>query len=333
MENLEKIRNKFKNVSDLKLYKIIDRRRFYINLLGIVFFFVLLFFLTSLTTLIPEKFIVITNICKGLIVVFLFLVLGMLDCIYKKIKLPCEIEQDYRINHISKDDVVGYKKITLPNGIIEFKVNEKLKKRQKYKNIVSTFGGKLAVILIFILILTTILLPIYMYLNKNYIIEILNLKGTEYIGEVLIPILVFIAFFVFTLVAIICTYKQRVKVEDNMLVDILKTDGKYLIYQYKPGLKKLTIDGYYLDLIDFSEVRAFYDKSNKHIIVQGKVDEIKLTNKKQISKVKDLTSFSEFVVFIKNKKEKTKELKSENISMKISNYFEPDLAKFLGLDK
>ena len=131
MENLEKIRNKFKNVSDLKLYKIIDRRRFYINLLGIVFFFVLLFFLTSLTTLIPEKFIVITNICKGLIVVFLFLVLGMLDCIYKKIKLPCEIEQDYRINHISKDDVVGYKKITLPNGIIEFKVNEKLKKKTK----------------------------------------------------------------------------------------------------------------------------------------------------------------------------------------------------------
>ena len=118
-----------------------------------------------------------------------------------------------------------------------------------------------------------------------------------------------------------------------MLLDILKTDDKYLIYQYKPGLKKLTIDGYYLDLIDLSEVKVFYDKRNKHIIVQGRVDEIKITNKKQISKVKDLTSFSEFVVFIKNKKEKTKELKSENISMKISNYFEPDLAKFLGLDK
>lgn len=328
MERTEKIKNKFKNVSNLKLYKKVNRARFGMNLCFLLAFFTLFFFLVFLISMIPENFVHLINIFKILMAIISVILVGKMDKFYKKIQLPSEIEQEYRINHVEEDKVIGYKNVNSPNGIIEFKVNNKIKKRLKYRNIISTFGGKVAVGFIIILILTTIFLPIYMLNNKENISDILQLNDKIVINGLIIG--TFIFFLIFTIVAIICTFKQRIKLEDNRLIDILKTDGKYLIYQYKLGLKKYTIDGYYIELIDLSKTEAFYDKSNRNIFIQGEINELHISNKKQISNISNLEDFLQFVDFIKTKV-KTDEKIGKRI--KILNYFEPDLVNFLGLNK
>ncbi len=328
MERTEKIKNKFKNVSNLKLYKKVNRARFGMNLCFLLAFFTLFFFLVFLISMIPENFVHLINIFKILMAIISVILVGKMDKLYKKIQLPSEIEQEYRINHVEEDKVIGYKNVNSPNGIIEFKVNNKIKKRLKYRNIISTFGGKVAVGFIIILILTTIFLPIYMLNNKENISDILQLNDKIVINGLIIG--TFIFFLIFTIVAIICTFKQRIKLEDNRLIDILKTDGKYLIYQYKLGLKKYTIDGYYIELIDLSKTEAFYDKSNRNIFIQGEINELHISNKKQISNISNLEDFLQFVDFIKTKV-KTDEKIGKRI--KILNYFEPDLVNFLGLNK
>lgn len=328
MERTEKIKNKFKNVSNLKLYKKVNRARFGMNSCFLLAFFTLFFFLVFLISMIPENFVHLINIFKILMAIISVILVGKMDKLYKKIQLPSEIEQEYRINHVEEDKVIGYKNVNSPNGIIEFKVNNKIKKRLKYRNIISTFGGKVAVGFIIILILTTIFLPIYMLNNKENISDILQLNDKIVINGLIIG--TFIFFLIFTIVAIICTFKQRIKLEDNRLIDILKTDGKYLIYQYKLGLKKYTIDGYYIELIDLSKTEAFYDKSNRNIFIQGEINELHISNKKQISNISNLEDFLQFVDFIKTKV-KTDEKIGKRI--KILNYFEPDLVNFLGLNK
>lgn len=219
------------------------------------------------------------------------------------------------------------KKINSKKGIIEFKVNEKIKKKLKYQNVKATFGGKIAVGIIIILCLTSICLPIYLLQIKQELIDSLDLMN-EKIAYVFIAG-VFITFVVFTLIAVICTLRQRIKPEDNTLVDILKTDGEYLIYQYRLGTNKAALSRYYIDLIDLSKVNAFYDKSNKSIFIQGEIDEIYVNNKKQISKIKDKDTFIEFVNYVKDENNKGNNIK--NIRIKIYNYFEPNLVEFLGL--
>ena len=328
MERTEKIKNKFKNVSNLKLYKKVNRARFGMNLGFLLAFFTLFFFLVFLISMIPENFVHLINIFKILMAIISVILVGKMDKLYKKIQLPSEIEQEYRINHVEEDKVIGYKNVNSPNGIIEFKVNNKIKKRLKYRNIISTFGGKVAVGFIIILILTTIFLPIYMLNNKENISDILQLNDKIVINGLIIG--TFIFFLIFTIVAIICTFKQRIKLEDNRLIDILKTDGKYLIYQYKLGLKKYTIDGYYIELIDLSKTEAFYDKSNRNIFIQGEINELHISNKKQISNISNLEDFLQFVDFIKTKVKTDEKIGTR---IKIFNYFEPDLVNFLGLNK
>lgn len=328
MERTEKIKNKFKNVSNLKLYKKVNRARFGMNLCFLLAFFTLFFFLVFLISMIPENFVHLINIFKILMAIISVILVGKMDKLYKKIQLPSEIEQEYRINHVEEDKVIGYKDVNSPNGIIEFKVNNKIKKRLKYRNIISTFGGKVAVGFIIILILTTIFLPIYMLNNKENISDMLQLTDKIVINGLIIG--TFIFFLIFTIVAIICTFKQRIKLEDNRLVDILKTDGKYLIYQYKPGLKKCTIDGYYIELIDLSKTEAFYDKSDRNIFIQGEINELHISNKKQISNISNLEDFLQFVDFIKTKVKTDEKIGTR---IKIFNYFEPDLVNFLGLNK
>lgn len=324
---MEKIRNKYKNTSNLKLYKKVDKARFGINFGLIMFMFILLFCLTFISFFIPENFTILKNIYLILVVVIFLFVTFILSKLTKKIKLSCEIEQDYRINHINHNDVVGHKQINSANGIMEFEVNEKIKKKLKYQNVTSTFGGKFAVGFIIILFLTSIFLPIYLLQIKQKITDSLNLFN-ENITYVLI-VGVFIAFILFTFMAVVCTLRQRIKLEDNTLVDILKTNGEYLIYQYKLGTNKAALSIYYIDLIDLSKVNAFYDKSNKSIFIQGEIDEIYVKNKKEISKVKDKDTFFEFINYVKNGNNKGNNIK--NIRIKIYNYFEPNLAEFLGL--
>ncbi len=321
------IRNKYKNTSNLKLYKKVDKIRFGINFGLIMFMFILLFSLTFIGSLIPEIFLILKIIYLILAVVIFLFVAFVLNKFTEKIKLPCEIEQDYRINHINQSDVVGQKKINSKKGIIEFKVNEKIKKKLKYQNVKATFGGKIAVGIIIILCLTSICLPIYLLQIKQELIDSLDLMN-EKIAYVFIAG-VFITFVVFTLIAVICTLRQRIKPEDNTLVDILKTDGEYLIYQYRLGTNKAALSRYYIDLIDLSKVNAFYDKSNKSIFIQGEIDEIYVNNKKQISKIKDKDTFIEFVNYVKDENNKGNNIK--NIRIKIYNYFEPNLVEFLGL--
>lgn len=321
------IRNKYKNTSNLKLYKKVDKIRFGINFGLIMFMFILLFSLTFIGSLIPEIFLILKIIYLILAVVIFLFVAFVLNKFTEKIKLPCEIEQDYRINHINHNDVVGHKQINSANGIMEFKVNEKIKKKLKYQNVKATFGGKFAVGFIIILFLTSIFLPIYLLQIKQKITDSLNLFN-ENITYVLI-VGVFIAFILFTFMAVVCTLRQRIKLEDNTLVDILKTNGEYLIYQYKLGTNKAALSIYYIDLIDLSKVNAFYDKSNKSIFIQGEIDEIYVNNKKQISEIKDKDTFIEFVNYVKDENNKGNNIK--NIRIKIYNYFEPNLVEFLGL--
>lgn len=331
---MEKIRNKYKNISNLKLYKKVERAKFGVNFVLVLSFFIILGFFVWPMSFIPANLKVLSFLYKILSAVILIFIGFKLDEISKKIELPCEIEQNYRISHINPDNVIGCKTIKSLNGIIDFKVNEKIKKRLKYKNIVTTFGGKIAVALIIILFLLTITLPLYMLNNKDYIVESLQLIDENIVYVIIVGIFIFFA--VCTLIAIICTFKQRIKVEDNTLIDILKTDGKYLIYQYRLGTKKYVIDGYYIDLIDLSEVNAFYYKSNKSIFIQGKIDEIHLTNPKEISKVKDQKSFLEFVNYIKNETNKIQNeknnKKNKNVRIRIYNYFEPNLIKFFNIN-
>ena len=83
-------------------------------------------------------------------------------------------------------------------------------------------------------------------------------------------------------------------------------------------------------MIDLSKTEAFYDKSNRNIFIQGEINELHISNKKQISNISNLEDFLQFVDFIKTKV-KTDEKIGKRI--KILNYFEPDLVNFLGLNK
>lgn len=54
--------------------------------------------------------------------------------------------------------------------------------------------------------------------NKDYIVESLQLIDENIVYFIIVGIFIFFA--VCTLIAIICTFKQRIKVEDNTLIDI-----------------------------------------------------------------------------------------------------------------
>ena len=66
MERTEKIKNKFKNVSNLKLYKKVNRARFGMNLCFLLAFFTLFFFLVFLISMILENFVHLINILDGI---------------------------------------------------------------------------------------------------------------------------------------------------------------------------------------------------------------------------------------------------------------------------
>ena len=353
MKNKEEIRKKFENVSDIKVMKKAERTKFLFYGGLFIIFFVIMFFLIIFIGSIKEDNQGLKLILSVLIIPGVIALMKGLNIISKKVKFPSQKEEEYRIENPTK--MIGCQNI---KDIKEFFVDEKIKKKVSLKNITSTIGGKIAIAFIIILILIMIFLPLYVQINREYIKETLEndshlarqlpiFRTEEYnetrnlfftIIDLIGPIPIFVFFLIFVIIAIICVYRQRTKLTDMRINEVLKTDGKTLVYSFNMVRNRwYPSNGITLVTIDLEKTKAIYDKNKKRIIFYGNIKTQLVINKAISSQSLGMAALFPFdSPILPNEDGTAPDFVPDGTEKKgyfeIYDYFIPSLAEFLKLE-
>lgn len=203
-----------------------------------------------------------------------------------------------------------------------------------------------------------IFLPLYVQINREYIKETLEndshlarqlpiFRTEEYnetrnlfftIIDLIGPIPIFVFFLIFVIIAIICVYRQRTKLTDMRINEVLKTDGKTLVYSFNMVRNRwYPSNGITLVTIDLEKTKAIYDKNKKRIIFYGNIKTQLVINKAISSQSLGMAALFPFdSPILPNEDGTAPDFVPDGTEKKgyfeIYDYFIPSLAEFLKLE-
>ena len=266
---------KYGKLSDVELAHKVENRNFWVYG-GILTVFFAILIASAIAITLSELPPAVETITIVLVAAALIFIATRMDKFEKNLKLDCQIEQQYRIDH--PESTANFHNLKIKSKSQIFEVNKSKKKQTSLKNLIATFGGKVAAGCILILLLATIIVPIYLRLNGYQIAVSLGFNDPEF--EAATFPWAAAAMLLCCLIAGVSIFlRQRGRNNSMRINEYLELDHKMLIYTYSMKANRwYPANGKTLVAIDLEHTTATYDKQRNLIIFQGQIATQLLTN-------------------------------------------------------